>query len=349
MKNILLKLFSQVYGKNQHARQDALKDELINDFSSGTEYTLQFLKWLALASLSGTVCGLLGTFFYSSIEEVTSFRLTHPYITLFLPISGLIIVFIYKKLGVYNDKGTNLVLDSIHSHEQIPDVMAPLIYAGTVLTHLFGGSSGREGAALQMGGCIGVFLGKKLKMDEKDINVLTMCGMSAVFTAMFGTPITATVFSMEVISVGMFHYSAFVPCIIASTISLGISGFFGIGRETFTILRIPELSIVNNCRIIVLSITCGLIAIIFCKCIHSAHKIYSRIFSNNYIKIFIGGTIVSAFTFIEGSQYYSGSGFNIVRDAFNGHTGIEIFIVKLLLTALTAWANIQAQALRRRI
>lgn len=347
MKKIKDNLFSQLFNikehtpghLQEHTLQDTMKDELKNEFSSGTEYTLQFLKWLVLSSFAGVVCGLLGTFFYSSIEGVTSFRLTHPYITLFLPVSGLIIVFIYKRLGVYNDKGTNLVLDSIHSHEQIPDVMAPLIYVGTVLTHLFGGSSGREGAALQMGGCIGVFLGKKLKMDEKDINVLTMCGMSAVFTAMFGTPITATVFSMEVISVGIFQYSAFVPCIIASTISLGISGFLGIGRETFIILRLPELSIVNSCRIIVLSIACGLIAILFCKCIHSAHKIYARLFTNKYLRIFIGGTIVSAFTFIEGSQYYSGAGFNIVRDAFNGHTGIETFIVKLLLTALTLGAG----------
>lgn len=339
MKNILTKFFSHTPTNTSGNMQDAIKEELVTNFSSGTVYTLQFLKWLVLALLSGLICGLLGTFFYCSIEEVTSFRLTHPYITLFLPFAGLVIVFIYRKLGVYKDKGTNLVLDSIHSHEQIPDVMAPLIYIGTVLTHLFGGSSGREGAALQMGGCIGVFMGKKFKMDEKDINVLTMCGMSAVFTAMFGTPITATVFSMEVISVGMFHYSAFVPCIIASTISLGVSGYFGIEKEMFTILRLPEMNIVNTGRVIVLSIACGLIAILFCKCVHSTHRIYSHLFKNKYIRIFVGGAVVSAFTFIEGSQYYSGAGFNIVLDAFNGQTEAWTFIIKLLLTALTLGAG----------
>lgn len=339
MKNIFTNLFSHTPANTPGNMQDTIKEELVTNFSSGTVYTLQFLKWLVLALLSGLICGLLGTFFYCSIEEVTSFRLTHPYITLFLPLAGLVIVFIYRKLGVYKDKGTNLVLDSIHSHEQIPDVMAPLIYIGTVLTHLFGGSSGREGAALQMGGCIGVFMGKKFKMDEKDINVLTMCGMSAVFTAMFGTPITATVFSMEVISVGMFHYSAFVPCIIASTISLGVSGYFGIEKEMFTILGLPELTIVNTSRIIVLSIACGLIAILFCKCVHTAHRIYSHLFKNKYIRIFVGGAVVSTFTFIEGTQYYSGAGFNIVLDAFNGQTEAWTFIIKLLLTALTLGAG----------
>lgn len=339
MKNIFTKFFSHTPANNSGNMQDTIKEELVTNFSSGTVYTLQFLKWLVLALLSGLICGLMGTFFYCSIEEVTSFRLAHPYITLFLPFAGLVIVFIYRKLGVYKDKGTNLVLDSIHSHEQIPDVMAPLIYIGTVLTHLFGGSSGREGAALQMGGCIGVFMGKKFKMDEKDINVLTMCGMSAVFTAMFGTPITATIFSMEVISVGMFHYSAFVPCIIASTISLGVSGYFGIEKEMFTILNLPEMTIAGIGRIIVLSISCGLIAILFCKCVHSTHRIYSHLFKNKYIRIFVGGTVVSAFTFIEGSQYYSGAGFNIVLDAFNGQTEAWTFIIKLLLTALTLGAG----------
>lgn len=337
MKKISGRFFSRENTDKPHenSMQEAIKEEIIDNVSSGTEYMLQFIKWLALALLSGIACGIPGAFFFYSIEEVTSFRLGHPYIVLFLPAAGLLIVFIYRVLGVTKDKGTNLVLDSIHSHEQIPDVMAPLIYTGTVLTHLFGGSSGREGAALQMGGCIGVYIGKKLKMDEKDINILTMCGMSAVFTAMFGTPITATIFSMEVISVGMFHYSAFVPCIIASTVSLAISGYFGISKESFSIISLPELTIANSGKVIALSMACGIISILFCKCIHSAHKIFSRLFSNKYIRIFAGGAAVSAFTFIEGSQYYSGAGFNIVRDAFDGHTGAETFIIKLLLTALT--------------
>lgn len=318
-----------------YKRSNKLKQIINRIWQSGYTYSTHFLKWLILSVFIGIICGTAGSVFFKSIEYVTTLRLSYKYITLLLPFAGLIIVFIYKKLGVSKDKGTNLVLDSIHSHEQIPDVMAPLIYLGTVITHFFGGSSGREGAALQMGGCIGVFIGKKIKLDEKDINVLTMCGMSAVFTAMFGTPITATIFSMEVISVGMFHYSAFVPCIIASAFSLGTAKKFGIEGENFLIMKLPELTPVTYGKVIILAIICGLIAIIFCLCAHKTHSLFAKLIKNKYLRIMSGGAIVSLFLLITDSQYYSGAGFNIIDDAFNGSTGVETFIIKIILTAIT--------------
>lgn len=319
--------------------QDLLREEILHNVSSGSLYILQFTKWLIIAIFSGFVCGILGALFFKSIEFVTGYRYIHPEITYFLPLAGVIIVFSYRFLGMKKDRGTNLVLSSIHSHKQIPGVMAPLIYIGTVLTHLCGGSSGREGAALQMGGCVGVFIGKKLKMDEKDINVLTMCGMSAVFTAMFGTPITATIFSMEVITVGMFHYSAFVPCIIASTIANGVTKYFGIKGETFTILRCPEIDIYICLKIVAFSISCGLISIIFCQSIHGISKIYKKLFSNQYVRIIVGGILVTLIINIADLHYYSGAGFNIIRDSFNGLTGIHTVIIKIALTALTLGAG----------
>ena len=316
-----------------------IRAEILNNVSFGSRYIFQFAKWLVIAIFSGFVCGFLGSVFYKSIEVVTNYRYIHHEITYFLPVAGVIIVFLYRFLGMKKDRGTNLVLASIHSHKQIPGVMAPLIYIGTVLTHLCGGSSGREGAALQMGGCVGVFIGKKLKMDEKDINVLTMCGMSAVFTAMFGTPITATVFSMEVITVGMFHYSAFVPCIIASTISKGVTQYFGIEGETFTILRTPDIDIYICLKIVALAIACGVVAIIFCQGIHGVSKLYKNIFSNPYVRIIVGGTLVTLIINLADLDYYSGAGFNIVRDSFNGITGIHTVIIKIVLTALTLGAG----------
>ena len=312
-----------------------IKEEIVQNVKTGKDYILTFVRWLVIAIIAGSVCGVLGSLFYKSIEYVTDIRTSYTYIPLFLPLGGIAIVFIYKLFNVYKDKGTNLVLESIHSHDQIPGTMTPLIYIGTVLTHLFGGSSGREGAALQMGGCLGVFIGKKLKMSEKDINILTMCGMSAVFTAMFGTPITATIFSMEVISVGMFQYSAFVPCIIASTISLGIAGSFGIKGETFTVLKQPAMDIFLCGKILLLAIACGLIAILLCQSLTYSHKIFDRLFKNPYLKIAVGGLLVSLFIFITKTQYYSGAGFNIIRDAFNGNVNSYAFIIKLLLTAIT--------------
>ena len=262
-------------------------------FTQSSEYAVSFCKWLVCSTGIGLICGLIGSLFYKSIEYVTFIREANPTLIYFLPFAGLIIVWLYNRLGVRHDRGTNLILDSIHSHEQIPTALAPLIYIGTTITHLFGGSSGREGAALQMGGCIGVTLGKRLHMSEKDINVLTMCGMSAVFTAMFGTPITATIFSMEVISVGVFHYSAFVPCVLASTTAYGISTLFSIQGETFLLTEVPSITISTSAKIILLSILCGIIAIIFCQLIHGTLCLFRKYLTNHYLRIFIGGSIVS--------------------------------------------------------
>lgn len=334
MKRKIKGLFRIIFGY-MAPTNDEIKEDIINNVSSGTLYALAFSKWLILSLFAGLICGLAGSFFHKSIEYMTTLRTTYTIIPYFLPAGGLLIVYIYKKLGVYKDKGTNLVLDSISSHKQIPEVMAPLIYIGTVITHLFGGSSGREGAALQMGGCIGVIIGKKLKMSEKDINLLTMCGMSAVFTAMFGTPITATIFSMEVISVGMFHYSAFVPCIIASTTSLMITRFFGLKGETFTVLKQPDIDIWLCGRLILFGICCGIVAIVLCRILYLSHKIFDGLFRNPYVRVFIGGSIVALIIFFTKSQYYCGAGFNIVRDSFNNMVGPEVFIIKMLLTAIT--------------
>lgn len=321
--------------------REELKEELIQGVTSSTTYTLTFLKWFAISIGIGIICGLAGTAFFKSISIVTDLREHYNLIYYFLPIGGLLIIGLYHLLGVRHDKGTNLVLDSIHSHEQIPETMAPLIFVGTVITHLFGGSAGREGAAIQMGGCIGVFLGKRFKMTEKDINVITMCGMSAVFSAMFGTPVTATVFSMEVISVGLFHYSAFLPCIVAASISYGIANYFGVHGETFIISKITEIDAVLCLRVILISIICGVIAILFCQTVHMTQKIYRRFFHNQYLRIVVGGCIVCLITVLLGTHDYCGAGFNLITQAISNNSNINpfSFLIKIILTALTLGAG----------
>ncbi|MEG1448343.1 MAG: chloride channel protein, partial [Oscillospiraceae bacterium] len=172
-----------------------------------------FLKWIFIAIVVGIILGFVGTAFHFLIEYATEYRTLHKNIIWLLPLGGLVIIFLYKMTNMLDSKGTNLVLLTIRTESDKPNlVTAPLIFVSTVLTHLFGGSAGREGAALQLGGSIAGFIGEKLRLEQKDMTVITMCGMSGAFSALFGTPLTAAVFSMEVISVGIMHYSAIVPC-----------------------------------------------------------------------------------------------------------------------------------------
>ena len=167
------------------------------------------VRWLVLAGITGAVLGILGGLFGRSITAVTVFRGNHPWMLYLLPLAGLGIVAMYR-LDPYKT-GTNRVLEGIQSNTYIPLRTAPLIAASTVITHAFGASAGREGAALQLGGSIGGTIGKWLKMDDYDHKIMIMCGMSAGFSALFGTPLTATVFAMEVVSVGIMQYAALVP------------------------------------------------------------------------------------------------------------------------------------------
>ena len=240
----------------------------------------------------------------------------------------------------YPDRtGTNLVLSAIHSDEDLPLRMAPLIFISTLITHLFGGSAGREGAALQLGGSIGNGLGKLFRFDEKDKHIMIMCGMSAAFSALFGTPMAAAVFSMEVVSVGVMYYAALVPCVISSLVAHAVAEFFGVSQEMFLIGQIPAFKITSAVKISVLAILCAGVSIIFCVMLHQSEHLYKKFFKNPYVRIFAGGCFVLILTLLVGNQNYNGTGINIIEQCIDGTVRPEAFFMKMLFTALTLGAG----------
>ena len=164
---------------------------------------LTFLKWVLYACNIGLIVGAVAVAFHYGIDWAAQFRAHQPWVILFLPLGGVVIVLLYRWSGMERDRGTNLVLTAVREAEPIRRRTAPLIFLSTLLTHLVGGSAGREGAALQLGGSIGAWVGRKIHLDEKDRRIMVMCGMSAAFSGLFGTPITAAIFAMEVVSVGV--------------------------------------------------------------------------------------------------------------------------------------------------
>ena len=174
------------------------------------------IRWTVISLAVGIIVGGTCTFFAFVLLKANALRDLYPMIAIGLPAAGLIIVFLYKNFQNKDDLGTNLIIASIRNSTDIPFRMAPMIFISTALTQLCGGSAGREGAAIQLGGCLGNTLGKLFHLNSDDRHIITMCGMSAGFSALFGTPMAAAVFSLEVISVGIMHYSALVPCVIAS-------------------------------------------------------------------------------------------------------------------------------------
>lgn len=310
---------------------------------TGFSHTLRRLKssakWVVFAIISGIVVGLIGTLFYFCMSYVTKMRTGHPWLIWLLPLGGLLIVGAYHLLHDEKDTGTNLVISSIYSGDEIPLRMAPLIFVSTLVTHLFGGSAGREGAALQLGGSIGNEIGKLFRFDEKDKHVMTMCGMSAAFSALFGTPMAAAIFSMEVVSVGIMHYAALVPCVIASLIACSIAGSFGAEAETFLLDTIPAFTISSAVRISILAALCAIVSILFCVLLHQSEHLFKKFFKNPYIKTAAGGCIVVLLTLLVGSQTYNGSGIDLIEHCMEGTVKPEMFLLKMLFTAATIGAG----------
>ena len=297
------------------------------------------VKWVIFAILVGTIVGLCGSAFYFGMSYVTFLRTAHSWLILLLPAGGLVIVGLYHLFHDEKDTGTNLVISAIHSGDELPFRMAPLIFVSTLITHLFGGSAGREGAALQMGGSIGNALGRLFRFDEKDKHVMIMCGMSAAFSALFGTPMAAAIFPMEMVSVGVMYYIALVPCVISSLVAHGIAVSFGVSNELFLIGEVPAFGILSSVKISVLAILCALVSILFCVILHQTGHLYKKLFKNPYLRVFAGGCLIVLLTCLVGNQSYNGTGINIIENCINGTVRPEAFLLKMIFTALTLSAG----------
>ncbi len=292
-----------------------------------------FFKWLLLSGVTGLLCGLAGFAFHFCMELATDCRTQYGWLIFALPVAGLAIVFLYRVCGLKNDPGTNIIITSIRNDGKIPVRMAPLIFAATFITHIFGGSAGREGAALQIGGGLSSELARLFKMNERDSNLMIMCGMSGLFSALFLTPVTATFFAMEVISVGVFYYTAIVPCFFSAVTAFGISVLLGVKPMLITV-EAPELTVVNLLLAMLLGICAAAVSVLFCWLLHKASKILQEKIKNDYIRIAAGGAAIVLLTVIFGTDY-NGAGINIINSALSGEAKPEAFALKLLFTVIT--------------
>ena len=293
------------------------------------------LKWAMLSSLTGVVTGLVGTVFFYMLSMAANLFGRYPQLLYALPLLGLMIVFLYRRFWPDRPGDTNLVLSSLSTHERIPLRMVPLIFVSTILTHLGGGSAGREGAALQIGGSLGAFLGKLLRFDNKEREILIMCGMSAAFAALFGTPATAAVFALEVAHVGVMRYFALLPCVISSIAARLVAHRFHVEAEQFPVSLLPELSAGNATKILLLGIFCGLLSLLFCMLLHRAGDVFARLFKNPYVRVVAGGLTIIALTLLTGHRGYNGAGTAIIAAAVAGEATGGAFAMKMIFTAIT--------------
>ena len=297
-------------------------------------YVTAMLKWLAVGALVGGVGGFVGAAFHLGVGYATQLRTGHPWVLYLLPLGGVVIVGLYK-LCRLEGAGTNAVIESVHFGKKVPTLLVPLIFVATVITHLCGGSAGREGAALQIGGGIGYRAGTLLHLGEKDLPLATLCGMSGVFAALFGTPLTATVFALEVISVGVLYYAGLLPCITASLTGYYIATLMGVAPTRFAV-AMPELNWPTLGLVTALAVGCALVSILFCRGLHITEHLAERWLKNSFLRAAAGGLVIVLATLALGTTDYNGAGMDVIQRAVEqGQAGGWAWLLKLAFTAVT--------------
>ena len=346
---LLIRVCSVTAGLSRRERRNSLVHEEAEmrknrlqeavDWIKHTGLYIQALgKWMALAIVVGTACGALGSAFHIGVENATKLRSENPWLLWCLPLAGLLIVGFYR-LTHTEGQGTNDIIDAVHLGKGLSLNLLPAVFFGTVLTHLCGGSAGREGAALQMGGTIGHKVGALFRLDDRDLRTATMAGMAAFFAALFGTPLTATVFAMVVISIGVMYHAAFIPCFTASLTAYGVSRLMGVKPTAFSVAA-PPLEAWMLVRVAVLAALCALVSILFCQGIHFAERQMARRIPNAWIRAAAGGLAVIALTLLVGSTDYNGAGMDVITRAVEeGTAHPTAFLLKILFTAVTLAAG----------
>ncbi|MDO7877458.1 chloride channel protein [Hymenobacter sp. ASUV-10] len=295
------------------------------------------LRWLVLASLVGALAGTASAGFLVALDWATRWREAHPWVLALLPAAGLLIGLAYHHFGDRVAKGNNLILEEIHRPSGvIPLRMVPLVLGGTLLTHLVGGSAGREGTAVQMGGALADQLSRWLPPAER--RLLLIAGMSAGFAAVFGTPLAGAVFGLEVWLLGTIRYEAVLPSFLAAVLADYVTRAWGVGHTAYPMLAALPLTPLALGGTLLLGALCGLTARSFAGLTHAVGRWFGRI-KYAPLRPVLGGVLVAGSMGALGTMRYAGLGVPVIVEAFQHPLPPQDFALKLLLTALTLGAG----------
>ncbi len=298
-------------------------------------------KWALLGSAVGLLAGTASALFLTALQAATSLRLADPALLFLLPLAGLIVGWVYHRFAGTAAGGNNLVIDEVHQNRApIPVRMAPLVLFGTVLTHLFGGSAGREGTAVQMGASLadGLYhaLHQRLRLSQLDRRLILLAGISGGFGSVFGTPVAGFVFALEVQSIGQVGYDAFVPCFVAALVGDLVTRAWGVTHTHYPHLINLEIEPLLLIKVAAAGLLFGLTSLLFVELTHAIKHYFKEAIRWPPARPFIGGLLIIGLTLLVSSQDYLGLSLPLIQDSVNGReVATFAFFFKLIFTAVT--------------
>jgi H+/Cl- antiporter ClcA len=309
----------------------------VNRSSNVTARLSVFGQWLALGGAVGAACGLASGVFLILLERVTAFRESHEAIVYTLPLAGVVIGLVYERWGKPIRGGNNLIIDSVHDDaSQVPLRMAPMVLAGTLLTHLFGGSAGREGTAVQMGGSFADAIARRFRVGRHVRRQLLAAGMAGGFGSIFGTPIAGTLFGLEVVVMGHMEYDALVPALVSALVGDRVTRALGVHHTAYPLppFEAPTFLVLGKVALIGVAMAAATIA--FVELTHFLKSVLEKRVPRLPLRMMLGGLVVVGMWKAMGTSDYLGLGVpTIVRSFHDERLPVYAFAAKLGFTAVT--------------
>ena len=303
------------------------------------QYAVTFGKWCFFGGLLGSLGGLIGAGFFHALSWVTALRESYSLLLFFLPLAGILTVLLYRLCRLQENRGTNEMIDGANHNAPVKGIVAPVIFVATLLTHLCGGSAGREGAALQMGGAGASVVAKAFRLNDQAKKIFLLAGMSAVFAGVFGTPLAAMVFTLEFLAVGSVFSVALFPCGVAAITASTLSHTLGVHVETAPLTQSLSLSPQLIGKVVFLAAAIGILGTFQCFVFHKSEHLFKRYLPSPLLRIIVGSVVIIALTLMLGNGRYNGAGMDVAIHAMEGQFYWYDFLLKLVFTAVTLAAG----------